>query len=249
MAEHHGDGVRAFAEEGRDVVGHIEDALVVGRPGRVEDVVPGLAAVEAELVVAEAGDVGPGPLDPALERELLAELVLLPDPDALPIALVEEPGVEAGDGAPGAFAAVPVPGPDLPVIGLAAFEGLPGEDDLDGLGRRDLAAVPDVARGGLGIGRDEDLVGRLDLAALRVLEDPEEAGLGHVDAHRVLEVFAAERRRGEGPRALGGERHGRSGQNERKEPARIRTAGQGSASKQGTDGTGPWRTSCGRGSS
>ncbi|MCK7532131.1 MAG: hypothetical protein MZV63_14405 [Marinilabiliales bacterium] len=56
-----------------------------------------LPAVDAQLVVAEPGDVGPGPLDPSLEVEFLAELVLVADPDALPVAFIEEPGVEAGD--------------------------------------------------------------------------------------------------------------------------------------------------------
>ena len=80
---------------------------------------------------------------------------------------------------------------------------LPGEGDLRGLGRGDLPAVPDIPRGGFGVGRDDDLIGRLDLAAFRVPVDPEEARLGHVDAHGILEVFAAQRCRGRGPSVLG----------------------------------------------
>ena len=42
------------------------------------------------------------------------------------------------------------------------------------------------------------------MAAVWVVDDPEEAGLGHVDAHGVVEVFAAEGCRGWGAGGLGG---------------------------------------------
>ena len=238
VAEGDSDRVGAFADERRHVIGRVEDALVVGRPSGIEDVVAGLPAIEAQLVVAEAGDVGPGPLDPALEAELLAELVLPADPSAFPVALGEKPGVESRHGAPGALAAVPVPGADLPEIRLAALERLPGEGDLRGLGRGDLPAVPDIPRGGLGVGRDDDLIGRLDLAAFRVPVDPEEARLRHVDAHRVDEIFAAQGHRGQRPGTLGGRRgeggrdgrgcdHGQGREAEAQSDSQAGTCGRG----------------------
>jgi hypothetical protein len=48
-----------------------------------------------------------------------------------------------------------------------------------------------------------------------VLDDPEETGLRHVDAHRVVEVFATQRRRSHGPGAFRGRKGGNCGERRR----------------------------------
>ena len=56
-----------------DIVGDVERAFVIARVAGIEQMVADLLAVNVELVVAEAADVGARLLDLALQREGAAE--------------------------------------------------------------------------------------------------------------------------------------------------------------------------------
>src|SRR5439155_10024319 len=120
--------------------------------------------------------------------EFGAKLIGPANPLPFPLVSIEQPRVEPRCLAVLALVALLVPVAHLPMIGAAALERLAVVDDLRGLVRPDLPAVPLVAfvliecvaaRG------DEHPVGGLRLAALGVFEHPGKSGLGHVDAERV----------------------------------------------------------------
>jgi len=73
LAERDADAVAAGPEEGCHVVDAVEDPLRVVCPARVQDQVAHAAAVDRRLVIAEAGDVEPGPPDPRRRGEFAAE--------------------------------------------------------------------------------------------------------------------------------------------------------------------------------
>src|SRR5439155_7608591 len=85
---------RAALEIGRDVVGGVESPFVVGCPRGVEHVIAHLAAVNAQLVVAEPADVGPRASRALGKLEFGAKLVGAANPLPFPIVVIEQPRVE-----------------------------------------------------------------------------------------------------------------------------------------------------------
>ena len=131
LAQHDAQGVGAFAEHARNVVRHVEDALLEGRPSRIEDVRPDLAAVDPELGMSDARDMDQGLFGCGSKGEFAAQDALVADPGSLPVRPGEKPRRERGSGAPGALEAVLVPPADFPEVGLSAHERLSRIYDLD----------------------------------------------------------------------------------------------------------------------
>ena len=212
LAEDQPDGVRARPQQAGDVVGDVEDALVVGGPAGVEHVVADLAAVDPQLVVAEAGDVGPGAHRRGVEAELLAELIAAGDPLSRPVARLEQSHLEPRRTAVRAGLAILVPPADLPLVGGAGGERRAAVTDADRVRRFHLPGIPD----GAPAGRDDDLVGRLALVPPVLRQRPGEARLAGVDSQRVLQMLHAER---DGRRRRGGAEGAGNDERERNDDA------------------------------
>src|SRR5579871_1144092 len=102
-------------------------------------------AVDAQFVVAQGGDIDARIFHLALDREYLAKLVPFggaADPRGLPIEGLEERHAESRGPAVVAGRAFLVPVAHLPPVIVAAFEGLAGIGDLDGVVAGHLARIP-----------------------------------------------------------------------------------------------------------
>ena len=188
VSEHHAHRIRATFEIGRDVVGGVEHAFLIGRPSRVEHVVTHFAAVDPQLVVTQAADIGPRADRAFGKLKLAAELIGPANPLPFPLLAIEQAHLKLRSLAILALPALLVPVAHFPVVRAPALEGLAGVSHLRRLARFDLAAVPLVALvvvERLAASRHEHLVSRLRLAALGVLEHPGKARLSHIHAQRV----------------------------------------------------------------
>ena len=111
-----------------------------------------------------------------------------PDPFRPPIGGVQQPHRPPGRLAPVGDLAGLIPDAHFPEAGLARRRNFPVIDDLDGLVRFDLAAVPEVALilfQQFSAARDEHLIRRLPAVPRVCVDDPAQAGLKRVHAEGV----------------------------------------------------------------
>src|SRR5439155_9060352 len=104
-----------------------------------------LVAVDSQLVVAQSADVGARADGAFRKLEFRAKLIRPANPLPFPLLAIDEARVEPRRLAVLARVALLVPVTHLPVVGAAALERLARVDDLRGLVRLDLPAVPLVA--------------------------------------------------------------------------------------------------------
>ena len=207
MPQHDAENVCAGLQQLRDIVAHIEHAraqrerlvVVVVRVAGVQHALPHLGAVHIQFPVTQPRHVDSRPPHRPVHGELPSQQrrrnrpVGRADPATLPIARLQQPHAESGRRTIGADPSFPVPHPHRPPAAFIALQLRAIVFDVRHFCRCDLAAVPSVTDPGQQIGLaagDQDLVGRLALAALLRAQQPTEARLTGVDAHRIDGIFA-----------------------------------------------------------
>lgn len=114
IAESDFDLVAASVEQLGNVISCVENALVIVCEAGVENVIADALAVDAELIIADAGDVGARVARRAFERECVFENAAAGDLLALPVGAGEESCLEVGDGGRSGGFVVLVPKLDSP---------------------------------------------------------------------------------------------------------------------------------------
>jgi len=127
VAEEHAEDIFAGAQAGGDVVGVVGDGLAIVGPTRSEDILGDRSAVEAQLILSEAGGVKHSAANGTSEPEALAEerqgrCVRRGATFCNPGSMPDRRLAPSGPCAPGGGVALLVPDADTPLVGLSCHE-------------------------------------------------------------------------------------------------------------------------------
>ena len=206
MAQHDAENIGARPQQLRDIVAHIEHprtqsnrpvVVVIRIPG-VQHALSNLGAVHIQFPITQPRHVDRRPPHRPVHRKRPSQQrrrnlpVRRANPTSQPVAGLQQPHAEHRRRAESAASSLPVPHPHRPPAALIADEPRTVIFHVRHVCRFHPAAVPLVTDPGqqfsLAAG-DQNPVGRLPLTARLRMQQPAEARLPRVDAHRIHDIF------------------------------------------------------------